>query len=81
MRTITATNARRRFGQLLEMARSEPVAIESRGRSVAVLLSPEEYERLTKHRDKPGVRPIIEELLQRSIERHRSVYEALAKLD
>ena len=75
MKIITATEARKRFGTLLKQAAAEPVLIRKKGRDVAVVLSAEEYQRLT------GVRPRIEELLQRSIQRHRTVYEALAKLD
>ena len=45
MSTITATDAKNRFGQVLEMARSEPVRVQKNGRDVAVVLSPEEFER------------------------------------
>ena len=81
MRKMAVTEARRRFGQLLQLAQTEPVTIQMNGRDVAVVVSPEAYLRLTKGAPVPGVRPRIEQLLQESIERHRSVYEALAKLD
>jgi len=48
MKETAATDAKNRFGQLLEMAMSEPVAIEKKGRRVAVLLSFAEYQRLTE---------------------------------
>ncbi len=44
--TIRATDASNRFGQLLDMARSEPVTIEKKGRPVAVVLAIEEYQRM-----------------------------------
>lgn len=78
MSSITATNAKNRFGEVLEMARTEPVHVQKNGRDVAVIISPEEYQRL-QAQDAPGVRPAIDELLQRSIKRRKSLYEALAK--
>lgn len=47
MKTVTSTECKTRFGEYLEMVRSEPVAIEKTGRAVAVLLSRAEYDRLT----------------------------------
>ena len=46
METIAATEASNRFGQLLDLARQEPVTIEKKGRAVAVILSVEEYNRM-----------------------------------
>jgi antitoxin Phd len=51
MKETAATEAKNRFGQLLEMAMNEPVAIEKKGRRVAVLLSFAEYQRLTELED------------------------------
>lgn len=48
MKRAAATEAKNRFGHLLEMAMSEPVAIEKKGRTVAVILSFAEYQRLTE---------------------------------
>ena len=45
MAKITATDAKNRFGQVLEMARTEPVHVQKNGRDVAVVISPEEFER------------------------------------
>ena len=44
MQTISAHEAKARFGQLLEAARTEPVTIEKHGRPVAVLVSKQEYD-------------------------------------
>ena len=76
---VTATNAKNRFGELLEAARTEPVHVQKNGRDVAVVLSPEEYQRLQAATPTPKVRPAIEQLLSRSIERRKELYEALAK--
>jgi antitoxin Phd len=42
----TATDVKNRFGEFMDRAQREPVTIEKTGRSYAVLISHEEYERL-----------------------------------
>jgi len=79
MANITATEAKNKFGQVLEMAQAEPVRIQKNGRDVAVVMSPEQYAALTAQNNAPKVRPIVETLMARSIERRKSLYEALAK--
>ena len=44
MHKISAHEAKARFGQLLELARDEPVVIEKHGRGVAVVISKEEFD-------------------------------------
>ncbi len=46
MRYVSATEAKQRLAALLDMAQREPVTIRRQKRDVAVLLSPQEYERL-----------------------------------
>ena len=46
MREVTATEARRRFGRLLDAAQTGPVRITRNGRGVGVLMSVEQFERL-----------------------------------
>jgi prevent-host-death family protein len=48
MHRVSAHDAKARFGQLLDTARREPVAIERDGRAVAVVLSKEEYDELNE---------------------------------
>lgn len=48
---ISATEAKNHFGQLLDTARRESVSIEKQGRSVAVILSQEEFKRLREVED------------------------------
>ena len=79
MANITATEAKNKFGQVLEMAQAEPVRIQKNGRDVAIVLSPEQYGALIAQTETPKVRPIVETLMARSIERRKSLYEALAK--
>lgn len=52
MKDVTATEIKNRFGRVLESALLEPVAIEKMGRPVAVLMSINEYERLSRLEDK-----------------------------
>ncbi len=79
MSTMTATEAKNKFGQLLEMARKEPVRVQKNGRDVAVVLSPEEFVEYAAFRAQPKVRPVVEKLLAESLEKRRSLYDALAK--
>ena len=79
MAEMTATDAKNRFGELLDMARAEPVAIQKSGRVAAYVLSAEQYEALIERAKEPKVRPLVEQLLARSIERRKSLYEALAR--
>ena len=47
MKILGASEAKNRFGEMLDLARREPVQISKKGRSVAVVLSIEEYERFS----------------------------------
>jgi prevent-host-death family protein len=79
MATMTATEAKNRFGEVLELARKEPVRVQKNGRDVAVVLSAEEYAQLLDRSSAPKVRPHIERLLAKSIEKRASLYRALAR--
>ncbi len=46
MTTMSANSAKSHFGELLDIARREPVTIKKHGRPVVVVLSTEEYEEL-----------------------------------
>lgn len=46
MKEVAATDAKERFGLLLEAAQQAPVRLTRRGRPIGVLMSPEQYERL-----------------------------------
>lgn len=46
MRYISATEAKQRLAALLDAAQREPITIRRQNREVAVVLSPQEYDRL-----------------------------------
>lgn len=48
MRVMTANEAKKHFGQLLDDARRAPVSVRKHGRPVAVVLSAEDYEELQR---------------------------------
>jgi prevent-host-death family protein len=48
MQYVSATDAKQRFAALLDAAQREPVTIRSHNRDVAVIISPQEYERIRK---------------------------------
>jgi prevent-host-death family protein len=50
MKTITATAAKNRISDAWNMAKEEPVTVLSRGERIAIIMSPEEYDRITSAR-------------------------------
>ena len=76
---ISATDAKNKFGEVLEMVRKEPVRIQKNGRDVAVMVSAEEYTQLISSSSAPRVNPAIVKLHAESVKRWGKVYEALAK--
>lgn len=50
MTTISATEARNNIGKLWETAAQEPVTVLSAGKPIAVVLSPDEYDKMTARR-------------------------------
>lgn len=48
MKTMSARDAKNAFGMLIDSARAEPVTIEKHGRPVVVVLSVEEYLRMSR---------------------------------
>jgi prevent-host-death family protein len=50
MQTISATEAKQKFAALLDKAQREPVLIQRNERDVAVLISAEEYGRMSGNR-------------------------------
>jgi prevent-host-death family protein len=78
MKTLTATDAKNRFGELIDMAQAGPVRVQRQGRDVAVVLSPEEFRRLSEAAS-GKVSPAVERLHAESATRWAKVYKALAK--
>ena len=54
LKSMSAKDAKNSFGMLIDLARAEPVTIEKHGRPVAVVMSVEEFERLS---DRPVEKP------------------------
>jgi len=77
MKHFTATEAKNRFGELMEQAGSEPVAIQKNGRDYRVVLSAEDYERLVSATG--GLDSTVMTSLERSMRRWDKLYTALAK--
>lgn len=75
--TFNATDAKNRFGEMLDAAQTAPVMIRKNGREVAVVLSPEAFRALADRASGPS--PAVRALHERSAKRFRAVYEALAK--
>lgn len=48
MRTISASDAKQGFANLIDIASREPVVIQRQKRDIAVVLSMAEYQRLTR---------------------------------
>ena len=48
MKTVSATDAKQRFAALLDAAQREPVLIRRQNRDIAVIISPEEYQRIRR---------------------------------
>jgi prevent-host-death family protein len=54
MITVTSVEAQNRFGQLLDMARREPVTVTRHGRPAAFIVSPQDMEDLLDVRARRG---------------------------
>lgn len=54
MKTISAREAKNIFGLMIDIARAEPMRIEKHGLGVVVVVSVEEYERLSARAGRCG---------------------------
>ena len=77
MREFTASDAKSRFGELLDAAQAEPVRVRRNGRDVAVVLSVADYARLTE--GQPAASPAVKALHAASAKRFAKTYERLAE--
>ena len=76
MKVMQATDAKNRFGELLEDAICQPVLIQKNGRDVAVVMSKAEFDqRYATLNSREKVQRYHEE----SIARFDALYEALSK--
>lgn len=51
MKTVKATEIKNKMGQYFQMAMAEPISVERNGHPIAILLSADEYKRLTRIED------------------------------
>ena len=86
MHTMTATHAKTRFGQVLQTALVEPVAIEKNGRELAFVVSAQHYHQLqesiqlnrrefdafVKALDAPGKSGAPNAAMRRAMARHKA---------
>lgn len=77
MTRVTATDFKNNIGAFSDAAMSAPVIITSHQRDRLVLLSAEEYHRLTGKTE--GVAPDMEELIRRRADYHRDTLIELAQ--
>jgi prevent-host-death family protein len=76
MKTMQATDAKNRFGELLEESANGPVRIQKNGRDVAVVMSSAQFDQYFQSISKKA---LVERYHEESIERFAPLYEALAK--
>ena len=78
MTRVSATEYSRKVGLFQSIAQREPVMITSHGREETVLISAEEYRRLTRRRRRPY---LIEELPEEDWQAIAQASAALAETD
>ena len=61
-RTVSATQARIHFGEIMRQARTEPVIVERDGKPEVVVISKQEYDQLVENAPKRDWRKMVEEL-------------------
>ncbi|WP_421928325.1 type II toxin-antitoxin system Phd/YefM family antitoxin [Neoaquamicrobium sediminum] len=78
MKSFSASDAKNRFGHLIDTAQAEPVLVMRRGRDVAIVMSPEKFRRMAEAA-RGKVNPAVARLHAESTKRWSSVYVALAR--
>ena len=76
MKTMQATEAKNRFGELLDEAGNEPVIIQKNGRDVAVVMSKAEFDARYQALSK---KELVKKYHEESIERFGPLFRELAK--
>ena len=64
-RTVSATEARIRFGEFMRLAQHGPVIVEKNGVAQVVILSKRAYDTLIEHKPKQDWRELLQALHQR----------------
>lgn len=82
MTTIAATEAKNRFGELLDLVNREPVEIAKKGRAVAVVLSAESYRDIERRLGELGGSACFEGMAEwRKKSKRRKSAKALDEAD
>ena len=76
MTRVSATEFKNNIGTFSDAAMNEPVIITSHQRDRLVLMSADEYRRLTGTQN--GISPEVERLMERRLEKHRNTIIELA---
>ena len=79
MRTISKAEATRGFEELLLRVQDEPVLVRDGARDVAVVISPEAFDRLLARRQTGSPNPLIMKLFREGVAERGAVYKALAQ--
>ncbi len=64
-KTVSATDARIRFGELIQDAQLGPVVVERGGKPIVVVLSVQEYDRLLSGQTRKSWRELVAEAHER----------------
>lgn len=82
MITLTSTEAQNRFGEVLDAAQREPVAITRRGRPLAYIISPQELKKLfASQAERDNAVAAYEAYLQRVRQKPNPAADALTDED
>lgn len=76
MRSFTATEAKNRFGELMEEVQNGPVIIRKNGRDAAVLVSKAEFDQRDSRLAK---KELVKRYHEESMTEFETLYEELAK--
>jgi len=76
MKQFSATDAKNRFGELLEEAANGPVSIQKNGRDIAVLISKADFE---AREERIAKRQLVQQFHEESISEFEELYSELAK--
>ena len=80
MKTISATEAKQRFGEVLDDVRDGPVTIQKNGKDAAIILTPEEFDRrIRSGRDSSGVSAKVRDAHREMMRRYDADFRKLAE--
>ncbi len=75
MKRMVATDAKTNFGQLVDTALVQPVAVARSGRDVAVVMSRSEYDRLKRIEERDQERSLLIEFVEGRTAKAETMHE------